>query len=385
MSLREDLLDLLVEDKDLPIVSISLIKDEKVVENKDVSFYESLNTTGEEKIIDRIEKELGDVLKHVFWLGSGWSNSGITGHHLKSGEQYLNEVEQREGSEEGLYAPFRDLGYTAVRAVEYQFQPQNDAEKIFVENLKREGLQASETFTKEKERVKNILDRLSRGEKISNRELIDTLLGDKETLGHLFRTYLILSAQHLKPFVERIPTKFDSELDQFFDNYIKELKKFGEKVGIKGSDWEEFDKYVSELQSRLGSKYLEDYSIDLIRGFTKFLTKAITGLVLANTSGNRDFLERYLTKHAKILDSIAWYNKEYIANGKFLRFNVVDVRIGEINPEEHSLDKFPEFIEKLNETHKDIKDSRLRFIYNCGHIPQEEQPEELIKILEKFL
>jgi len=35
--------------------------------------------------------------------------------------------------------------------------------------------------------------------------------------------------------------------------------------------------------------------------------------------------------------------------------------------------------------HKDIKDSKLHFIHNCGHIPQEEQPKELLKILDRFL
>jgi pimeloyl-ACP methyl ester carboxylesterase len=37
---------------------------------------------------------------------------------------------------------------------------------------------------------------------------------------------------------------------------------------------------------------------------------------------------------------------------------------------------------KLN---KDIKNSRLRFIYKCGHLPQEEKPKETLKLIKKFL
>jgi len=40
---------------------------------------------------------------------------------------------------------------------------------------------------------------------------------------------------------------------------------------------------------------------------------------------------------------------------------------------------------KAYRLNKDIKNSRLRFIYDCGHIPQEEKPKELLKILKSFL
>ncbi len=40
---------------------------------------------------------------------------------------------------------------------------------------------------------------------------------------------------------------------------------------------------------------------------------------------------------------------------------------------------------KAYRLHRDIPHSRLRFIYACGHMPQEEKPQELLKILENFL
>jgi pimeloyl-ACP methyl ester carboxylesterase len=67
-----------------------------------------------------------------------------------------------------------------------------------------------------------------------------------------------------------------------------------------------------------------------------------------------DLIKRY--KEIKIPTLIVWgYEDEVVLRSKAYRLN------------------------------KDIKDSRLRFVYDCGHIPQEEQPEELIKILDKFL
>ena len=41
--------------------------------------------------------------------------------------------------------------------------------------------------------------------------------------------------------------------------------------------------------------------------------------------------------------------------------------------------------EKAFRLHRDLPDSRLFIIPRCGHIPHEEKPEEVLKILEKFM
>ena len=41
--------------------------------------------------------------------------------------------------------------------------------------------------------------------------------------------------------------------------------------------------------------------------------------------------------------------------------------------------------EKAYRLNKNIPHSRLHFIHECGHIPQEEKPKELLKILDQFL
>jgi pimeloyl-ACP methyl ester carboxylesterase len=40
---------------------------------------------------------------------------------------------------------------------------------------------------------------------------------------------------------------------------------------------------------------------------------------------------------------------------------------------------------KAYKLHRDLKNSTLKFIYHCGHLPQEEKPKETLKLLEDFL
>lgn len=41
--------------------------------------------------------------------------------------------------------------------------------------------------------------------------------------------------------------------------------------------------------------------------------------------------------------------------------------------------------DKAYRLHRDIKNSTLRFIYDCGHMPQEEKPLETLKLIQNFL
>jgi pimeloyl-ACP methyl ester carboxylesterase len=41
--------------------------------------------------------------------------------------------------------------------------------------------------------------------------------------------------------------------------------------------------------------------------------------------------------------------------------------------------------EKAYRLNKDLKNSTLKFIYHCGHLPQEEKPKETLKLIEDFL
>jgi len=40
---------------------------------------------------------------------------------------------------------------------------------------------------------------------------------------------------------------------------------------------------------------------------------------------------------------------------------------------------------KAQKLHRDIKNSKLTYIYECGHMPQEEKPEETLKLIKEFL